>query len=208
VINAPLDHFEAPSGRWQKPLAKWKEKLQPRYVLVPFFIGIKEKAVPVGMRDLVVSIRDVESSYLGGNLLFVSLSRRGDESEAPEGRRALTVQSVMPLGEFDEEALAEQKKAVMEHIRWLFPFSENLVEWVDMEWTKSHLYRWSYGHYLYEPLSNRDWREEAIPLRLGKGLYFTGKGNFPFLGVEGEVLSGFLVAEQILKHYPEPTPGP
>ena len=208
VINAPLDHFEAPSGRWQKPLAKWKEKLQPRYVLVPFFIGIKDRAVPVGMRDLVVSIRDVESSYLGGNLLFLSLSRRGDESEAPEGRRALTVQSVMPLGEFDEEALAEQKKAVMEHIQWLFPFSENLVEWVDMEWAKSHLYRWSYCHYLYEPLSNRDWREEAIPLRLGKGLYFTGKGNFPFLGVEGEVLSGFLVAEQILKHYPEPTPGP
>lgn len=207
VIAAPLHHFENPTGRWQKALTKWKQRMQPRDVLVPFFIGIKDRAVPVGLRDVAVSIRDPNSSYAGGNLLFLSLSPKGDEWQAPEGRRALTVQSVMPLGEIDEEALLEQKKAVMAHIQWLFPFSENLVEFVDSDWTSQHLPRWSYSHYLYELPRRLDWRQEVVPLRLGKGLYLAGKENFPFLGTEGEILSGFRVAEEILRHYPEPALG-
>jgi hypothetical protein len=46
------------------------------------------------------------------------------------------------------------------------------------------------------------WRERIVPTRISKDLYFTGKENHPHLGLEGEVLSGLMVAEQILKKYP------
>jgi len=205
VINAPLGHLTDPSGRWEKPLSKWRKKVCPRYVLVPFFVGIREKAVPVGMRDLLVSIRDIQKPYEAGNLLFLGLSSPGDESEAPEGRRALTVESVMPLGELDEDSLAGQEKGVRDHLQYLFPFMENHIEFIDSNWTKAQISRWSYPHYLYEATSSFDWREELVPTRLAKRLYFTGKENFPFLGVEGEILSGFMVASDILKKYPEPS---
>ena len=61
-------------------------------------MGIRDKVVPGGMRDLLVSIRDLEKPYEEGNVLCLRLSPRGDEGEAPEGRRALTVQSLAPFG--------------------------------------------------------------------------------------------------------------
>jgi phytoene dehydrogenase-like protein len=208
ILNVPLEHLTHPSGKWEKAALKWKRRIQPRYVLVPFFVGLREKVVPVGMKDLLVSIRDIDKPYEGGNLLFLSLSSEGDESEAPEGRRALTVESVMPLGEWDDDFFAEQEKEVRDHLGRLFPFMENYVEFVDTGWTKDQISRWSYPHYLYETPSGFDWREGVVPTRLAKNLFFTGKENFPYLGAEGEILSGFMVANEIAKNYPEPSMNP
>ena len=205
IVNAPLDHLTNPSGKWQKLLSKWSKKVHPRYVLVPFFVGIREGVVPVGMKDLLVSVRDLGKPYEGGNLLFLRLSSAGDESEAPEGRRALTVESMMPLGEWDDDFFAEQEKSVREHLDYLFPFLEGYIEFVDSGWTKAQISRWSYPHYLYEATSSFDWREGVVPTRLARNLYFTGKENFPYLGVEGEILGGLMVANEILKKYPDPS---
>jgi phytoene dehydrogenase-like protein len=170
-------------------------------------VGIREKAVPVGMKELLVSIRDIEKPYEGGNLLFLGLSSEGDESEAPEGRRALTVETVMPLGEWDDDFFAEQEKSVRDHLKSLFPYMENYIEFIDSDWAKAQISRWSYPHYLYEAASSFDWREGVVPTRIAKHLYFTGRENFPYLGVEGEILSGFMVASEILKKYPDPSMG-
>jgi len=205
IVNAPLDHLTNASGRWEKLLSKWRKRVPPRYVVVPFFVGIREKVVPVGMKDLLVSIRDFEKPYEGGNLLFLSLSSAGDESEAPEGRRALTVESMMPLGEWDDDFFAEQEKSVRDHLGSLFPFLEDHIEFIDTDWTRAQISRWSFPHYLYEATSSFDWREGVVPTRLASNLYLTGKENFPYLGVEGEILSGFMVANEILKKYPEPS---
>jgi len=40
-----------------------------------------------------------------------------------------------------------------------------------------------------------------IPIRISKNLYFIGKENFPYLGLEGEVWGGLRVGEEILKRF-------
>jgi hypothetical protein len=87
----------------------------------------------------------------------------------------------------------------MKHLNHLIPFLEQFLEFTDFDWANEQIRRWSYSHFLYEATSRFDWREGVVPIRLSKRLYFTGKENFPYLGVEGEVLSGLMVAEQILK---------
>jgi hypothetical protein len=36
-------------------------------------------------------------------------------------------------------------------------------------------------------------------MRISNSTYFVGKENFPYLGLGGEVFSGFTVAQEILK---------
>jgi len=70
--------------------------------MCPFlFFWTSGEGHPRGMRDLLVSIADLEKPYEGGNILFISLSPAGEEREAPEGRRAVTVQSLVPMGKLD-----------------------------------------------------------------------------------------------------------
>jgi phytoene dehydrogenase-like protein len=199
ILNSPLRCLSNLLGKKRKLLSRWEGKIEPRYALVPVFLGIREKVVPVGMRDLLVSIMDLEKPYEGGNVLFLSLSKKGDETQAPEGKRALTVQSFMPFGEWDENSFAEHQKGVMKHIHHLIPFLEKHIEFTDWDWTKGQFFCWSYPHFLYEMGSDFQWREGIVPTRISKNLYFSGKENFPYLGLEGEILSGLMVGKEILK---------
>jgi hypothetical protein len=38
-------------------------------------------------------------------------------------------------------------------------------------------------------------------MRMSKSIYFLGKENFPYWGVEGEVFGGLTVAQQILRRF-------
>ncbi len=53
------------------------------------------------MRDLLVSILDLEKPYGGGNLLLLHLGPKGDGEWAPEGKRALTVESLISVEQGD-----------------------------------------------------------------------------------------------------------
>jgi hypothetical protein len=66
LFNSPLHHLSHLLGQKDRKLSRWKEKIQPRYTLFPVFLGIDEKVVPVGMKDLVVSILDPEKPYGDG----------------------------------------------------------------------------------------------------------------------------------------------
>jgi len=199
VLNSPLHHLSKLLGKKRKLLSRWEEKIEPKYALFPIFLGIREKVIPVGMRDLLVSIMDLEKPYEEGNVLFLSLSKKGDEAQAPEGKRALTVQSFMAFGEWDENSFIEHQKGVMKHIRNLIPFLEKHIEFADWDWTKGQFFCWSYPHFLYETNSEFQWREGIVPTRISKNLYFCGKENFPYLGLEGEILSGLMIGKEILK---------
>jgi len=72
---------------------------------------------------------------------------------------------------------------------------------MDWEWTLEQVPRWSYPHYLYEAMVDFNWRNGLVPVQISKNLFFTGKENFPYLGLEGEVLSGLRVGEKILKKF-------
>ncbi len=199
ILNSPLHFFSDILGNEKKSISKWLMKIQPRYLLFPCFLGISEKVVPVGMRDLLVSMLDSEEPYGEGNVLFLSLSPKGDETAAPDGRRALTVQSLIPFGNWSQAALTSHQESVMNHLSHLIPFLDRYLEFTDFEWANEQMGRWSYPHFLYEATHAFNWREGVIPTELSNGLYFTGKENFPYLGLEGEVLSGRIAADQILK---------
>jgi hypothetical protein len=199
LLNSPLHRISNFLGKKEKLLSKWGERVRPRYALLPLFLGIREKVVPVGMRDLLVSILDLNKPYEGGNLLFISLSQKGDEREAPEGRRALTVEGLMAVENWDEASWIEHQKGVMKHLYHLFPFLEEHIEFADWNWAKDQFFRWSYPHFVYEAPPDFQWREGLVPIRISRNLYFSGKENFPYLGMEGEVLSGLITARQILE---------
>jgi phytoene dehydrogenase-like protein len=201
IFNSPLHCISNLLGKKKRRLSKWGRRIPPRYVLIPLFLGIREKVVPVGMRDLLVSILDLNKPYEGGNLLFISLSQKGDESEAPEGRRALIVESLMIPKRWDPDLFVEHQKGVMKHLNHLFPFLEEHIEFTDWDCAGEQFSCWSYPHFLYETTSDFQWREGVVPNRISNNFYFIGKESFPYLGIEGEVLSGLIVAQQILEKY-------
>jgi hypothetical protein len=201
LFNSPLHHLSHLLGKKDRKLSRWREKIQPRYTLLPLFLGIDEKVVPVGMKDLLVSILDLEEPYGGGNLLLLHLSPKGDGEWAPVGRRALTVESLISVEQGDLGSLDEHLKGVTRHLDHLFPFLEHHVEFTDWSWAKEQFLCWSYPHFLYETNHDFKWGEGVVPARLSKNLYFVGKENFPYLGLEGEVISGRLVGKQLLEKF-------
>jgi len=198
LLNSPLHHLSYLLGKKERKLSRWRQRIQPRYALLPLFLGIDEKVVPVGMRDLLVSIQDLEKPYGGGNLLLLHLGPKGDEEWAPKGKRAVTVESLIPVEQWDPNSLDEHLKGVMRHLHHLFPFLEHYIEFTDWTWAKEQFLCWSYPHFLYETNHDFKWGEGVVPARLSRDLYFVGKESFPYLGLEGEVLSGRLVAKQLL----------
>jgi phytoene dehydrogenase-like protein len=197
VLNSPLHCLSNIFGKKGKALSRWGKKIRPRYVLVPFFLGIRERVIPVGMRNLLVSILNLQKPYEGGNLLFLSLSRKGDENQAPEGKRALTVQGFMSCGGSQKNSISDLQDGVMIHLKHLFPFLENHIEFIDRKWADDQMDCWSYPYFLYEVHSDFRWRRGIVPIRISKNLYFSGRENFPYLGLEGEIISGWLVGEEI-----------
>lgn len=201
IINSPLQRLSAFLGRRARFLSKWTNRIQTRYMVLPLFLGIRENVVPVGMKNLLVSILDLNKPYEGGNLLFLRLSEKGDEREAPEGRRAVTVESLVGSDQYDLDLLGEHRKGVMRHLSHLFPFLEEHIEFSSWDWAREQISCWSYPHFLYETASGFEWREGIVPHRISKNLYLTGRESLPYLGTEGEVLSGLIVGKKILEKY-------
>ncbi len=199
IINSPLHRILSLLGPKGEKYSKWGKGIKPLYVMIPLFIGLRDNAVPIGMSDLLISLLDLERSYEDGNLLFLSLSPRGDETQAPEGRRALTVECLIGVEKWEQTFLIDYQEGVMKHLCHLFPFLEHEIEFVDFQWANDHVPRWSYPHFIYEATSDFHWREGILPPSLSKGIYLVGKENFPYLGLGGEIFSGLTVAQEILK---------
>ena len=197
ILNSPLHRLSTLMKGRENQLSKWAKRVHPRYVLVPLFLGIREEVIPVGMEDLLISIMDLEKPYDGGNLLLLDLSPKGDISKAPEGRRALTVESLVPFEDWDQTSLVEHQKRVMNHLEHLFPFLDKYIDFSEVNWVSKHVSSWSYFHFFFETDFNFHWREGVVPTRMSRNLYFVGKENFPYMGLEGEVFSGLMVAQQI-----------
>jgi phytoene dehydrogenase-like protein len=156
----------------------------------------------VGMRNLLVSMADLEKSDEGGNTLFISLSPEGEKSEAPEGRRAVTVQSLVPTDQLDRSNLMGHQNAVIRHLKRLIPYLDQFMDFADFNWTMDQVTRWphwGYPHFIDETPAGFRWKQGILPTRLSGGLYLTGKETFPYLGLEGEMMSGWKVASAVMK---------
>ena len=201
IFNSPFHRLlNLLSPRMGKVL-KLKKKVRPSHLIIPIFLGIHEKVIPVGMKDLLVSISDMGKPDGNGNVLFLSLSPKGDESQAPSGRRALLVEGLMDLEGWNQNSLVEYQSAVMKHLKHLIPFLEHHIEFIDLRWAGEQIPKISYPHFIYETDSAFQWREGLIPPKISKNHFFVGKENFPFLGLEGELLAGLMIGKEILKRY-------
>ena len=201
IINSPLHRISSFLGKKGKGILRWGRKIKPLYVMTPLFLGIHEKVIPVGMKDHLISLLDLDRPYEDGNLLFLSMSPKGDKTRAPEERRALTVEGLIDVGKWDQIDLASYQQKVVKHLYHLFPFLENYIEFVDFQWVSEQFPKWSYSHFLYECGSDFSWREGVVPMRMSKRIYFVGKENFPYWGVGGEVFGGLTVAQQLLRRF-------
>jgi hypothetical protein len=103
--------------------------------------------------------------------------------------------------EWDSDSFAEHQKGVMKHLSYLIPFLEEHIDFMEWDWAKERRLAWSYPHFFYETPSGFQWREGVVPNRIARDFFFIGKENFPYLGMEGEVLSGLMTARQILERY-------
>jgi len=201
VLHSPLHRIVGLSGRRGRRLSTWAERVKPASVVYPFFLGVQEKVIPVGMKDRVISLQDLEKPYDGGNLLMLALGPKGDRAWAPEGKRSLTVESLVPWKKYHDQwdfaSLDEHRTAVMRHLCRLIPFLENHIEFIDSDVGNELIRHWSYPHFIYESAFDYHWREGLVSTRISKNLYLAGNENFPFLGLEGEALSGWMVARDI-----------
>jgi hypothetical protein len=203
VLHSPLHRIVNLPGKRGKRLSTWAQRIKPRSVVFPLFLAVQEKVIPVGMKDLLISIQDLEKPYEGGNLLMLALSPKGDGVRAPEGKRSLTVESLIPWETYNEHwdlaSMDEHKTAVMKHLCRLIPFLENHIEFMDSDWGNELIRHWSYPHFFYESAFEYHWREGLVPTRISRNLYLAGNENFPYLGLEGEAISGWMVAREISK---------
>jgi phytoene dehydrogenase-like protein len=202
VINCPLHRLPSFEGKGGRQLDHWRSLIEPRYVLYPFFLALREKGIPVGMRDFLVSISDPGKPYDGGNLLYLSVSPEGDRSKAPEGTRALTVESLLRWDKVKEgwnhHWMDEQRESVLRHLGQLIPFLDHHVEFLESDRGRELVFHWSYPHFVYETQAEVHWRKGIIPTRISRNLYVAGKENLPFLGLEGEILSGGKAGREVL----------
>ena len=83
IINAPLHRMAQVPGTVGERLSRYRTRIRPRYVCLPLFLGLQEEVIPVGMRNLLVSVADLEKPYEGGNALFISLSPEGERERPP-----------------------------------------------------------------------------------------------------------------------------
>ncbi len=199
LLNSPLHSLSTIFGKKRNPFSKWEERIRPRYVLVPFFLGIREKGIPVGMGNFLVSILNLEKPYEGGNLLFLSLSKKREEHQAPEGKRALTVLSFLPYEGLTEDAFSKLQDEVLTHINYLFPFLDEYMEFVDGQWAEDQISCWSYPHYFYETESGFKWDGEFVPSRVFRNIYLCGREIYPHLGLEGEIRNGLRMGAELLR---------
>lgn len=205
VLNAPLHRAISLEGRGGKRLSTWSRRIRPKYVVYPIFIGVQEKVIPVGMGDLLISLRDVDKPLEGGNLLFLIVNRKEDPTGLPDGKRAITVGSLIPWERYfettDHAGTDQHRAGVLNHLHGLFPFLEHYVAFIDSDRGNEMVRHWSYPYFFWESLVRYRWREGLVPTKIAGNLYCAGSENFPFLGFEGEVLGGWMVAQQIARKY-------
>ena len=202
ILNAPLHAFAGLLGRRGKSLSRMAGKGPSPVSPLPRLFGNSRKGG--SCRHERPSCLDPRSpkTLRRRKCPLPRSQSEGRRVAAPEGCRALTVQSLVPYDAFrswNQVSFASHQESVMKHVNRLIPFLDRFLEFADFDWAREQVRRWSYPHFIYEAVDGFDWRKGLVPNRLSRDLYFIGKENFPYLGLEGEVLSGLRVAREMLE---------
>lgn len=201
IANLPFMHLRvlipsAFSGR------KWERRgklLWPKYFVLSLNLGIDARGVPVGLGSCFVSLRDGVSPYENGNLLMGFMGPEG--VGAPSGKRAVTVNSFVPMA-MGKAGRAEIKGVIENmvcHLLEVAPFLDRSIRLIDA--------RPSVERYRGQQSNSDIVYGMTSPFRVGRavlpaitpmeGLFIASRENFPYLGFEGEIISGIKAAQAV-----------
>jgi len=181
---------------------KWAERgegLWPKYFIFSLNLGIDAGGIPVGLGDCFISLRDVEAPYENGNLLMACMGPEG--VGAPPGKRSMTINTFVPVG--DAAGIEGIIQEMLNHVLEVAPFLDRSIRVMDgRPPTEGYRGQWTNSDIIYGG---------TLPFRVGdailptttplEGLYLASRENFPYLGFEGEILSGMKAAQAILSHF-------
>jgi phytoene dehydrogenase-like protein len=205
IGNLPFTHLRelipsAFSGR------KWErrgELLWPKYFVLSLNLGIDVRGVPVGLGDCFVSLRDGVAPYENGNLLMGFMEPEG--VGAPSGKRAITVNSFVPLamGKTGRSEIKGVIENMVCHLLEVAPFLDRSIQFIDA--------RPSVERYRRQRSNSDIVYGAASPFRVGRailpaitpmeGLFIASRENFPYLGFEGEIISGIKAAQRVSQRF-------
>lgn len=182
-----------------KKWAERSERLWPKYFIFSLNLGIDAEGIPVGLGDCFISLRDVDAPYKNGNLLMACMGPEG--VGAPAGKRSMTINTLVPVGEAAGiEGIIQE---MLDHVLEVAPFLDRSIRVMDgRPPTEGYRGQWTTRDIIYGG---------TLPFRVGdailptttplEGLYLACRENFPYLGFEGEILSGIKAAQAILRHF-------
>lgn len=185
---------------------KWvgKEKrLCPKFFTLSLNLGIDARGIPIGLGDCVVSLRDLDAPYENGNLLMVFVVPEG--IGAPSGKRSVTVNAFIPLdtGGSARAGIKRVIESMLIHLLEIAPFFDRSIRIIDgrpsIERYRSQR---TNSDIIYGCSSSYRVGDEILPtVTPMEGLFLAGRENFPYLGFEGEILSGIKAAQAISNRF-------
>lgn len=185
---------------------KWTEKgkrLWPQYFLLSLNLGIDARGIPVGLGDCFVSLRNLDAPYENGNLLMVFMGPEG--VGAPSGKRAVTVNALVPVA-LRRLATAGIKGVIEEmliHLLEIAPFLDKSIRLIDgRPSVERYRSEWTNCDIIYGGPSSFRVGDQILPtVTPMEGLFLASRGNFPYLGFEGEILSGIKAAQVVSNRF-------
>ncbi|UCD71178.1 MAG: hypothetical protein JSW70_09290 [Syntrophobacterales bacterium] len=185
---------------------KWAEKgkrLWPKYFILSLNLGIDAMGIPVGLGDCFVSLRDLDAPYEMGNLLMVFVGSEG--FGAPSGKRAVTVNALVPVttGRSTRDGIKGVIEDMLIHLLEVAPFLDRSIRLIDGRPSIERYHsKWTNSGILYGGPSSFRVGDEILPIVTPlEGLFLASRENFPYLGFEGEILSGIEAAEVVSKRF-------
>jgi hypothetical protein len=175
------------------------ERLWPEYFVFSLHLGVDGGGIPVGLGDYVVSLRDLNAPDAYGNLLMVFVGPEG--VDAPPGKRSITAKTFVPVtnGKTGTTGTRGITEAILNHLSEVLPFLDRSIRVID-EGPSQGRYRseWDNSDIVYGTTSSFRVGNTILPtVTPMEGLFLACRENFPYLGFEGEILSGMRAAQAV-----------
>ena len=203
VANVPLQsvpHLADLPPRALRNACRFEERGGEGWGAVTLYAAVRETAVPAGTPLHQQVLLDYAARSGDGRDIFLSLSAPGDNEQAPNGWRTLTVSSHTRLGQWRDLSLLEyreRKRAwrekLLQGVRRALPEFDARRKFIITGTPKTWegYTRRPAGAVGGVPLTLRNTNLNAIPQRLGlRNLWVVGDTTFPGQGTVACALSG------------------
>jgi phytoene dehydrogenase-like protein len=165
------------------------------------YMGVLEKGVPEMISENVIYVTDEKKSFINGNLLLIKMSPANDGSCAPEGRRAMSVTTFIEHSpaQLNDTVLRHAIDVSMKNLKGFLPFLEENTDFINIEESIniSRKYQETVNwkcEMKRHPAFGPSIHANRTPM---KNVFINGGELMPFLGLEGEVISGINAAKLI-----------